>query len=289
MRHPYFIVPLLIPLCAFSQSKVPSDIMIFSDNPVNKNTIVRSYSNESEIPNSGGSLERSIDYPTQVIRMSNSLTNQQLNCDQVNDEVERTLVQKITHDKFTYNMYIVCNYDPETSLATHFTIHSYFDPIDDNAIAFLKSYLDEYNGSDFLGTKLNIESAKGLIIALNIIAGIKKNPHTPPFIQYRQDRSNFYFKSNYEMKNKLLADVYQNFLTNDPEKILPFLNKWLFSHAGTIYKAILRDSNYVELQPERIFLMDSGNEIFVSNLKYYFAHNCNKYENHRCLGPEAPL
>ena len=221
--------------------------------------------------------------------MAGSLENQQLSCDQVNEVVEKILVQNITRDKFIYNIYIVCGYNPDTKLATQFTINSYFDPIDDKAIEFLESFLNEYNGSDFLGTKLNIESAKGLIVALNIIAGVKKNPHTPPFIEYRQDRSNFYFKSNYEMRKKLISDVYLNFFTNEPDKVLPFLNKWFFNSAETIYKPVLRDANYVELQPEKIFLMNSGDEIFVSNLKYYFSHDCTKYENHRCLLHGAEL
>lgn len=84
------------------------------------------------------------------------------------------------------------------------------------------------------------------------------------------------------MKNKLFSDIYQNFFTPDPDKILPFLDKWVSSHASSIYKAVLRDSNYVELLPEKIFLMDNE-EIFVSNLKQYFSHFCEPYENHRCL------
>lgn len=103
------------------------------------------------------------------------------------------------------------------------------------------------------------------------------------FTEYRQDRANFYFSSNYEMKNKLFADIYQNFFSNNPEELLPFLDRWIFSYAGKIYRSILKNSNYVELQPERIFIMDSGETIFVSNLKYYFGHICSNHDNHRCL------
>ncbi len=283
MRHKYLLLPILLPLCAFGQSNLSTDTMIFSEQPLNKYTVVHSYSNESIQVNQGSLMERSIDYPTQVIRISNSLKNQQLDCEQVNQIIDKTLIQNITPDKFTYNIYIVCEYDPETNLAIDFKLHSYFDPINDNAIEYLKAFLNEYNGSDFLGTKLTIEPAKGLVVSLNIIAGFKKNPNTPPFLEYRKDRNNFYFKSNYEMKNKLFVDIYQNFLSNDPNRVLPFINKWFYSYADSIYKVVLRDANYVELQPERIFLMGNGDEIFVSDLKYYFIHNCTKYENKRCL------
>ncbi|CEG56377.1 Lpg0189 family type II secretion system effector [Legionella fallonii] len=283
MRHKYLLLSALLPLCAFSQSNLSTDTMIFSEQPAGKHSVVHSYSNESVLPNQESTVERSIDFPTQIIRISSSLKDQQVDCDQVNLIIDKILIQNITPDKFTYNIYIVCEYDPETNFAIDFKLHSYFDPINDKAVEYLKSYLSEYNGADFLGTKLNIESAKGLVISLNIIAGFKKNPNTPPFLEYRKDRNNFYFKSNYEMKNKLIADIYQNFFSNDPDVILPFINKWFYTYADTIYKAVLRDANYVELQPERIFLMESGNEIFVSDLKYYFIHNCNKYENKRCL------
>jgi hypothetical protein len=91
------------------------------------------------------------------------------------------------------------------------------------------------------------------------------------------------------MRTKLLSDIYQNFFTNDPNKILPFLDKWISSHASSIYKAVLRDSNYTELQPEKIFLMENNEELFVSNFKQYFAHYCEPYENHRCLNPGSKM
>ena len=284
MRFNYLITSIvLFPLCAFSQPNNQPGTLLFTQNPVSKNTIVKNYSNESKHLNPLDNSERSIDFPTQIIRTQGKVEGQQLNCDQVNDEIQKTILNHITSDKFIYNMYVGCSYDPDTGLATQYNIHSYFDPLNDKAIDYLKTYLDEYNGTDLMGTKLQIESAKGLIIAINITAGTKKNPDHPPFIEYRQDRSNFYFKSNYEMRNKLFTDIYQNFFSNDPEKILPFLDRWVFSYAGTVYRAVLRDSNYVELQPERIFLMEQDGDIFVSNLRYYFANNCNKYENQRCL------
>lgn len=287
MRLNYFILSLvLFPMYALGQAHEPSDTMLFIENPTEKNTLVKSFSNESAGLNPD-TPTRSTDFPTQIIRMTNPIENRQVDCDQVNDEIDRVILDKIISDKFTYSVYISCSYDPDTHYATKFTINSYFDPLTDEAIDILKSYLDEFNGSELLGAKLNIESAKALVVSLSITAGTKKNPNNPPFIVFREDRSNFYFKSNYDLRNKLFTDMQQNFFSNEPDKVLPFFDKWLFAYAGELYKAVLRDSNYVLLQPERIFLMDSGEEIFVSRLKYYFAHNCNKYENHRCLKQES--
>ncbi|KGP63180.1 hypothetical protein EP47_06795 [Legionella norrlandica] len=288
MRFNHFIAPLvLLPICAFSQPENNKGGLFFSENLVSKNTIVKSYSNESGEFNLLKSNQRNINYPTQIIRISGSLKSQQLFCDHVNEEILEKIVAPFAPDKFTYNAYISCTYDPDTNIATEFLINGYLDPLTDEAIELLETYLAENNGSELFGTQLTFEPAKALIVALTVSAGMKKNPNKPPFIEYRQDRSNFYFRNNYEMKNQLFADIYQNFFTNDPNKILPFLDRWIFANAGGVYKPILMDSNYVELQPERIFLMDSGEKIFVSNLKYYFTHNCERYSNHRCLQQEA--
>lgn len=283
MRFNYLITSLvLIPFYSFSHADQANKNMFFLQNPVNKYTVVKSNSNESDGLSVIKTSTRSTDYPTQIIRMASDLDGQ-LTCDDVNKAIENEIVSYITKDRFAYNTYYGCTYDPDTLYATHFFINSYFDPVSDEAISYLNSFLTEHNGADFLNTKIQIESAKALVISLNITAGIKKNPKQPPFIEYRQDRSNYYFTSNYEMRNKLFPDISQNFLTNEPEKIFAFLDKWIFSSASVVYKPVLRDSNYVELQPERIFLMDNGEKIFVSNLKYYFVHDCNKYDNHRCL------
>lgn len=287
MRFNYFIAPLILSTSsAFTQTEDLSRHIYFSQPAVSKNTIVASYSNEADSLSQLKISTRTVDYPTQVIRIKGNLTSK-ITCDDVNDKVQEMILDHISGDKFTYNAYLGCTYDPDTHLATSFFIHSYFDPLTDHAVDFLNDYLAEYNGIDFLDTKLNIESAQALVISLNIAAGVMKKPNTPPFIQYRQDHSNFYFSSNYEMRKVLFTDIYQNFFSNDPEKILPFLNKWVFYYADKVYKQILKDSNYVDLQPERIFLMNNGDKIFVSNLKYYFGHNCQKYDNHHCLPAEA--
>lgn len=280
-----FALFILMPQYVFSQTHNNATILTISQNPENQNNKTLTYSNELEYLKKNKAFVRSVDYPTQVIRMEQDIENQQLPCDEVHNQIDKILVQHIVNEQFTYAIYISCHYNPETKLATQFIISSYFDPLSDEAVAYLESYLREYNGTDLLGTKYKIESAKGLVISLEFAAGMKKKPNRPPFIEYHKDRSNFYFKSNYEMRAKLFSDIYQNFFTNDPNKILPFLDKWVSSHASSVYKAVLRDSNYTELQPEKIFIMENNEELFVSNFKQYFAHYCEPYENHRCLNP----
>lgn len=272
------------PLYTFSQVN-KNEMVFFTQESETKNTIVRSLSNQSDF-NSLNTLKRTSDYPTQIIRMSNSIESTSITCAQLNKEIDKIFLQKITRDKFLFTSIITCTYDPDSHFAVQFNINSYFDPLNDEAVEFLKTYLDEYNGTNFLGSTLTIEPAKALVVSLGLSAGIKKNPNNPPFIVYRSDRSNFYFKSNYEMRSKLVTDINENFLSSDPKKVLPFLDKWLFIHAGEVYKQVLRDSNYATLEPEQIFLMENGEQIFVSKIKYYFANNCDKYEHHVCLKRE---
>jgi hypothetical protein len=287
MRYKHFFTSLIFyPLYLFANSYPNSTILLNTIKTGDAHTVERSLSNEKDLGENLTLDGRSMDYPTQVIRISNVIEGQQVTCEAVNNQIDKVLINKITKDKFSYTTYISCTYDPDTEIANEFTIYSYFDPLTDDAIAYLKTYLDEYNGSDLFGTQLNIESAKALIVSLNVSVGVKKNPNTPPFIEYREDRSNFYFQNNYELQTNLISDAKKRFFSDEPDQVLPFLDKWLFNHAGTIYKAILRDSNYTMLQPERIFLMDQGEPLFVSPIKYYYAHNCMKYEHHHCLKQE---
>jgi hypothetical protein len=285
MKWNYFIATLIYyPFCCSAEEYSSNKAYLQINTPKNKNTIERALTNEQDWSIiKQNRLTRSTDYPTQVIRLDQNVAVQEKSCAQVNEQIDKIFVHKITKDKFSFTTFIVCTYDPETKLATKFTLNSYFDPISDEGIDYLKSYLNEYNGTNLLGTPFVIESAHSLIVALNFSVGTKKNPATPPFILFRQDRNNLYFKNTYEMKNTLLKDISDYFFSDESEKVLPFLNKWLFDYAGGVYKAILRDSNYTLLEPDRIYLMDSGEPLYVSPIKFYYGNNCALYETKHCL------
>ena len=86
MRFSYCITALvLFPLCAFSKQ---SERLIFSQPPVEKNTLVTIHSNEEESLSLFKHSTRTIEFPTQIIRTTGMLEGQELNCDQVNDIVQ---------------------------------------------------------------------------------------------------------------------------------------------------------------------------------------------------------
>lgn len=278
------LIHVLTALLVFSTvAQSAPEPMLFSEAKAAENTIVYKWSNEGDFLKQVEISGRSVDYPTQIIRISGDVSDKKISCDFVRDEIEKSISSHISPKKFTYNTYVYCGYDKKTDLATQFIVHSYFDPINDEAIEYLKEYLAKYNGSELLGTKLEIESAKGLLISLHIAAGTKSEGSSSEFLEFRHDRGNHYFKSNYDMRFTLFTDVYKRFFSNNPRKIVPFLNRWIFDYAGMVYYNVLPKSNYVALEPERIFLMEQGEPIFVSNLRYYFGHICTKYKNQHCL------
>lgn len=247
------------------------------------NTLVIKKSNEKKHLLDTPANERTIDYPTQIIRMKGNVEQLNLSCDQVVAIIEEQLLSHILDELFIYNTYTFCQYvDDQSKKAIAYEINSYFDPISDKAVEYTINFLKEHNGSDLLGGKVQIESATGLIVSLQATAGIKKNPDATAFIVLRQDHNNFYFKSNYEMNHKMVTDIYDNFYSNDPSIALPFYDRW-FSERGSQFGVVLKDSNFVELFPDKLFIMNHGEGLFVSNLNYYFAHSCVRYDNHRCL------
>ncbi|RYV71152.1 hypothetical protein D7251_01285, partial [Legionella pneumophila] len=129
MKPGYLLGALLLsPLLAFANSDNNADGLIFSPLPQNKNTVVRHYSNEQDMSNLNQMTQRTIDFPTQIVRVSGNLTGLELSCDDVENEIDQIFSKKISPNLFTYNTYVSCGFDehdPE-QYATNFSIQSYF-------------------------------------------------------------------------------------------------------------------------------------------------------------------
>lgn len=95
MKPGYLLGALLLsPLLAFANSDNNADGLIFSPLPQNKNTVVRHYSNEQEMPNLSQMAQRTIDFPTQIVRVSGNLTGLELSCDDVENEIDQVFSKK---------------------------------------------------------------------------------------------------------------------------------------------------------------------------------------------------
>lgn len=246
------------------------------------NQITYKYSNTKELLENKELANRNFEYPTQIVRMSGSVEGQGLSCDEVDAKISEFFSSKITSDRFFYNTLVNCSYDIQSKLATGFRIHSYFDPRTKEAVNYLQSFLDSYNNSDLLGQPFKVEEAESLIIALSIVAGRKNEQMTPGLLLLRNERANYFYPSNYKSLEVMVRDIKERFQSHDPKDILFFLKKWFNSRADVIYPAVLKRSNYLEVHPEMIFLMKSGDKIFTSAFGYSYANLCYKTPNQRC-------
>lgn len=250
--------------------------------PLPSHTVVRQHSSLKDAPSQETLFKRTTNYPTQIVRMQVELKQSTQSCEEVFQKIDAFFSDYITPDRFFYNTINFCGYDPKTNFARQFTINSYFDPLDEEAIIFLEKYIAEHNGKDLLGSPFYVESAQGMVVSLNIDAGMEDGVNNSTLLRLQHDNASHYFPSNYTMRLELINDVRERFFSNNPHLILPFIDKWFLTSVW-YYQRILHDSNYVELQPELIFLMDKSPKIFTPLLKLYYAHHCSKYENQRCL------
>ena len=250
--------------------------------PIPANTVTKEHSSVKESPSRAILPKRMTDYPTQIVRVQGDIKGPAKTCDDVFAKIDEFYSSHISWDKFFYDTILYCSFDPETNNAKSFMINSYFDPVDESAIAYLEKYLAQHNGRKLLGTTFTVESAKGLVVSLNIDAGTEDQNDPFSLMRYQHDNAGYYYTSDYTMRMDLINDIYQRFYTNDPDVILPFITTW-FKTSTMRYGRVLSQSNYVEIQPELVFLMDNEPKIFTPNLRLYYSHHCSQYENGRCL------
>jgi hypothetical protein len=251
-------------------------------NPSSSNTITREYSSIKDRPAQTTLANRSTDYPTQIVRMHGIINGQTQTCEQVFEKIDVFFNKPISYDRFFYNTIVYCSYDSKTNFATSFTINSYFDPLNDEAIDYLKKYLAEHNGKDLLGLAFNVETAMGLVVSLDLDVGIEDENNDSSLMLLRHDNASHYFSNNYKMRLDLINDADRRLFTHDSNLVLPFIGQWLQMPAG-MYLGFLSRANYVELRPELIFLMENNPKIFTPLLRLYHANHCSKYVNKHCL------
>ncbi|MGQ3892701.1 Lpg0189 family type II secretion system effector [Legionella sp. CNM-4043-24] len=251
--------------------------------PHARNVSVKTYSSMDNMLTTPISGERTIDYPTQIVRLQGEVGESGLNCDQVHRRIENFFTGRLNHRQFYYVTMTWCAYDLETGRAMRYGIDSYFDPLTDQAVAFWEQWLAENNGVSLMGVPFHVEAAEGMAMSLNLDAGLVEANDDSVLTRFRHENASHYFASHYDMVNTLAQDVKQSFFSNDPDRILPFLHQWLLIDNEAFYRQVLRSSNYVSLQPERLFLMSKAPRVYTSPLRMYYAHHCDKYKNGRCL------
>lgn len=280
-----FNVSLVAALVLISFNGIAASELISTfEQPVPPNTQVTHYSSEENgQPLSSIQFDRTGFYPTQIVRVQGDVSPAQVKCSEVTDTIEELFTGELPSDLFYYNTYVFCGYDPKTGLATNFTINSYFDPLSNKAISYYEQLKADIEGQLIFGVPFHIEDAKGTVISLRIEAGLKDSPEDTNLLMFRKDVSTHYFASNYDVMKELVSDIKARFRSLDPQVVLPFMDRWFFAGAGAIYSRVLPSSNYVEIQPTRIFLMEQPPQVFTSILRFSYAHLCFNTPTGKCL------
>lgn len=280
----YYLFPALLLFLSTAQAGQHSKNIEQSYHVINdtENTIIVEHRSPTQTIAKNRLHFRSKDFPTQVVRMEGLLDQSHLNCDQVMAQIDDFFTSHLPYDMFFSNTIIYCNYHPENGLAWRYVINSYFDPLDDSAANYLDDYLSTHNGRKLLGTTFKVESARSLVVSLNIDTGNKEDDK-PYTLQRRQhDNAGHHFKNNYDMRATLANDTYERFYSTNPEVVLPYITTW-FKTSRDRYAKVLSESNYVELRPELIFIM-GNDDIFTPNLRLYYTHFCSEEKTGHCLG-----
>lgn len=246
------------------------------------NTYSRTYSSVNEMTDHLVTTVRNTSYPTQVVRVKGNIRELNMTCEQAFDEIENFYIKHIDPDNFFYNTISYCGYDPETFKAVNFTINSYFDPLNDEAIKKLEKYIQNHNGRKLLGVPFYVERAQAMVVSMNLDAGMQDADNPLTLLRYAHDNSSHFYQNHFDMMMELVSDIYNRFYSTDPAIVLPFIHKW-FLTSTLYYRNVLSKSNYAELQPEMIFLMEKGKKIFTPHLRLYYSHHCADNENKYCL------
>lgn len=269
---------IIYPLHASTETIVPK--LATADH-----TIIKKYSNIPENDSASPTMQRTMDYPTHVVRMEEiPLQDSSLDCEQVHQKINEFFVKKLQASMIYYNIIAYCSYDVENqNMAKNYSINAYFDPLTDKAIEYLKNYIHEYNGQELMGTPFNIEEAKKVIVSLNFDAGIRKDEYGQVMLRYYHENQTHSFQNFFEVRKELITDIHRRLNSNETSTIIPLFTKWFSPSAELLYVRILKKSDYLLLQPELIFLLEQEPNAFTSKLRMYYAHYCGNNPNQRCL------
>ncbi|RUR18879.1 hypothetical protein ELY21_06550 [Legionella sp. km535] len=275
--HSVLLLGAVMPLFAQNMDSVPTRQVTVVKGT---HSITRHYTHSKQ-PLSG---DRTINYPTQVVRITGAIETPNTTCEDVFKEIEHLYIDYLSDSRMYYlNSYTFCRFDPKTELANQFIISSYFDPANDKAVSELTEWLETMKGAEIYGHPFTVESAKELIVSLKISSGFKEGISDPNLLVYRTDTSNLLFANNYQMKKELVDDIRHRFYSYEPKVILSFLEHWFFPGLGGIYQRVLASSNYVLLEPHRIFVMKQEPQLFTPMFNIDFAHQCFESKTKFCL------
>lgn len=280
LAHCLLLLCVVFPVFAGENNELSKGTLVATEE---QNVLIKRYTNSGEYL-SAEQAHRTINYPTQIVRLSGSVASKNITCDEVFREIEQLYLDYlIQSEQYYLNAYSYCGYDSQTGTANQFTISGYFDPLNDNAVADLTDWLGNMKNAEIYGVPFSVESAKELVVSLKVSVGYKNGAEDPDFLVYSADSANIMFANNYQMEQLLIKDIKKRFYSFEPQIITSFFATWFYPKSGKVYRELLGSSNYVLLKPDRIFIMDKEPKIFTPMLNIDYAHLCFDSKTKFCL------
>lgn len=222
-------------------------------------------------------------FSTRIVRVNGNIQGAGLYCNDVEKAVNERFVKKIQPENYLFNILIACKPNSATGRAEKLVVEAFIDPFHAAAELQLIALRDAMQEEDVFGLPFIIESAKGVVIGLELNAMWNNDATDDDVVRLRREYKTLWFPNNYRMNMEFISDVRTRFYSQDKEDILLFLSHWYNPGLAKAYEKVLRHTNMLELYPERVFLMEEAPYTFTSHMHFYYKHRCYHYKNQRCI------
>ena len=188
-----------------------------------------------------------------MVRFRLNLIETNLSCDSAEDLFHEffKILDKLNIEDIHYSAGAGCGMNI-------FDADAVIDAYSDASLVFLQKFITENNGTDFHGAPIEIESVKGIVVALDIsVENYKKDSENYSFEIFYHNNLKLYFNNFYGLNKTLANDIENQLMTNNSELIFSFFKQWVgYENDVGYYLEMLPISNRVKIYTETIFLMD---------------------------------
>lgn len=215
--------------------------------------------------------------------MSRDISAYNIGCFEAFDTIFDVI--NLDNDEITFQFGAICSTSTEQR-AQQLSFYISMDPATDKGINDLQQFITKYSGADIYGEPMNIETVKGVVVVLEMNAGIQTEGDEGDSSLHPSawTDNGLYFNNLYAMDNGLITDISGKLGTNNPELVNSFLSQWTRPEEVSSFAESLFSSNYIQIEPKTVFLMDSGASVYKPLFSYNIVLDCREYPSGMCLG-----
>lgn len=271
---------MLISTLSISKTALELQERIINDKKTGSQWLVKTFSNLKSDLIQKTDQKRTIDFPTQVIRLDGTVKKPDIDCQQLSKEFSSLLIDKIYEQPMYISLSMGCYNNPIGEKKIYFRLA--IDPMTDDAVGSLEDLIAQYNGTDFYGLPILFESAKALIVSLNIKAFHEKDSdNNEPSYPFTIQKS-IYFNNWYDALHSLEQDINERLFSMEEDSISSFLDKWSVKKWDSfLFLKALRRSNQIDIVNEYSFLMDKEPKLV--SIEYFNHLDCGSFPSQHCM------